>query len=121
MSFRRQNPAGRWAGDPTLPLAELRRRWVPESHVVYIGSASRPTTVSSNSLRRRVSAYLRFGAGGNARHRGGYPTWQLGDADRLLIAWRVVRAPGNPVRFEHDLLNAHFGLFEALPFANSVF
>ena len=64
--FRRVNPAGTWRGDPTLPLAELRRRWVEGSRVVYIGKAD--LTDSGNSLRKRVSAYLRFGAGTNARH-----------------------------------------------------
>lgn len=119
VSFLRTSPAGQWRGDPSLPLAALRARWIAASRVVYIGKADRPTSASTNSLRRRVSAYLRFGAGSNARHAGGYPTWQLRDSADLLIAWCVVRRPGGALRLERDLLDAHVARFEALPFANS--
>ena len=120
VSLRRVNPAGRFRGDPTLPLAVLRRRWVPDSRIVYIGKAERPTATSTNSLRRRVRAYLTFGAGSNARHSGGYPTWQLRDSASLLIAWCVVERPRSPARFERRLLDAHVARFGVLPFANSV-
>ena len=106
-------------GDLTLPLPALRARWVPESRVVYIGMASRPREGSTNSLRRRLSAYLRYGAGGDARHSGGYPTWQLRDAERLLIAWCVLRPPRMPRTIEIDLCQAHVAKFGALPFANT--
>ena len=120
VSFLRASPAGQWRGDPTLPLADLRRRWIPDSRVVYIGKAERPKATSTNSLRRRVSAYLRFGAGSNARHSGGYPTWQLRDSADLLIAWCEFRRPRSPARFERHLLDAHVARFGGLPFANSV-
>lgn len=120
VSFLRASPAGQWRGDPTLPLAELRRRWVALSPIVYIGKADRPSPNSTNSLRTRVSAYLRFGAGSNARHSGGYPTWQLHDSADLLIAWCVVKRPRSPLRFERELLDAHVAHFGALPFANSI-
>lgn len=120
VSFLRKSPAGRWRGDPTLSLADLRRRWIADSRIVYIGKADRPTPTSTNSLRERVSAYLRFGAGSNARHSGGYPTWQLRDSGGLLIAWCVVKRPRSPLRFERDLLDAHVVRFGALPFANSI-
>jgi hypothetical protein len=113
------NPAGRWRGDPTLPLAVLRSRWVADSSIVYIGSAERPSPSSTNSLRTRVKAYLRFGSGGNARHSGGYPTWQLRDSADLLIAWRIVRPPLTPRGLEGQLINDHERRFGAIPFANS--
>lgn len=120
VSFRRASPAGRWRGDPTLSAAELRSRWVAGSSIVYVGKVERPTPISTNSLRKRVSAYLRFGAGSNARHSGGYPTWQLRDSPSLLIAWCVLQAPRSPLQFERDLLNAHIARFGVLPFANSI-
>jgi hypothetical protein len=120
VSFLRKSPAGRWRGDPTLSLAELRRRWIADSRIVYIGKADRPGPSSTNSLRERVSAYIRFGAGSNARHSGGYPTWQLGDSADLLIAWCVVRRPRSPLLVERELLDAHVVRFGALPFANSI-
>ena len=120
VSFRRVSPAGQWRGDLTLPLAAPRRRWIPDSRVVYIGKAERPKPTSTNSLRTRVKAYLKFGAGSNARHSGGYPTWQLRDSADLLIAWCMVKRPRSPARFERDLLDAHVARFGALPFANSI-
>ncbi len=120
VSFLRTSPAGRWRGDLSLSLADLRARWIADSRVVYIGKADRPTPASTNSLRTRVSAYLRFGAGSNARHAGGYPTWQLRDSADLLIAWRVVKRPGDALRLERDLLDAHVARFGALPFGNSM-
>jgi hypothetical protein len=119
VSFLRDSPAGRWRGDPTLPIHDLRGRWVPDSRVVYIGRAERPRPTSTNSLRKRVGAYLKFGAGSNARHSGGYPTWQLRDSADLLIAWSVTRI-GEAARLEGALIDAHLARFGALPFANSV-
>jgi hypothetical protein len=119
VSFLRVSPAGQWRGDLTLPLADLRRRWVRDSRVVYIGKADRPTSTSTNSLRRRLAAFLRYGAGSNARHSGGYPTWQLRDSADLLIAWCAIKRPDTPGGLECDLLDAHIARFEALPFANS--
>jgi hypothetical protein len=120
VSFLRSSPAGQWRGDLTLPLATLRSRWIPESRVVYIGKAERPTPRSENSLRKRVSAYIRFGAGSNARHSGGYPTWQLADSASLLIAWRVIEPPRSPSGYEGTLIDAHRQQFGAIPFANSL-
>ena len=120
VAFLRPTPAGRWRGDPTLPLATLRSLWIPESRVVYIGKAERPTPRSDNSLRKRVSAYIRFGAGSNARHSGGYPTWQLADSASLLIAWRVTEPPRTPSGYEGTLIDAHRQQFGAIPFANSL-
>jgi hypothetical protein len=120
VSFLTASPAGQWRGDLTLPIADLRKRWVANSRIVYVGKADRPTPTSRNSLRKRVSAYLRYGAGSNARHSGGYPTWQLQDSERLLIAWCVVKAPTLASAFERQLLDAHVARFGALPFANSV-
>jgi hypothetical protein len=114
--FRRLNPAT-WRGDRTLPLAELRGRWVEGSSVVYIGKAD--LTVADNSLRKRVRAYLRFGAGHNAAHAGGYSTWQLANSERLLIAWRVVRPPRTPLREEQRLCKAHQAAYGRVPFANA--
>ena len=102
VSFLRKSPAGQWRGDLSLPLFDLRARWIADSRVVYIGKADRPTPASTNSLRTRVSAYLRFGAGSNARHAGGYPTWQLRDSASLLIAWCVVARPGVALQLERD-------------------
>lgn len=79
--------AGLWKGkNPTLPVAELRTAWVTTSAVLYIGKAG-------TSLRTRLRAYLRHGAGHAAAHWGGRAIWQLADSGRLLVAWRLQREP----------------------------
>jgi hypothetical protein len=87
--------------------------------VIYIGKADRPSEGSLNSLRKRVSTFVRFGAGSNARHWGGYPTWQLADAAALLIAWRVARGRQTPRGLEGTLIGAHIRRFSMLPFGNT--
>jgi hypothetical protein len=122
VSFLRHNPAGhrRAALDPSLSPASLRARWVELSRVVYIGKADRPDPTSGNSLQERVRSYLRQGAGHNAGHSGGSPTWQLRDSAHLLIAWRVVAPPIVPRTYESDLIIAHVARFNARPFANTI-
>ncbi len=83
--------------------------------MIYIGKAD---LTPSTTLRKRVSTFLRFGAGGNARHRGGYPTWQLADSDQLVIAWRIVMSPTAPRAVEMELIADHRRLFGERPFAN---
>ena len=85
------------------------------SPVIDIGKAD---LTPSTTLRKRVSTFLRFGAGGNARHRGGYPTWQLADSEQLVIAWRVVEPPATPRAVEIELIADHRRLFGEPPFAN---
>lgn len=106
--FRRANRREEW----TLPLAELRERWVAGSPVVYIGKAD--ATDAGNCLRKRVSRYLRA----STSHTGGKRTWQLADWDRLIIAWRVLRAADNPRTEEDALLAEHVATFGRQPFAN---
>lgn len=113
--FLAVNPCGRWRGDLSKPVNVLRERWVPRSHVVYVGKAD--PTEAGNSLHTRVRTYLRFGEGHNARHAGGYRTWQLADSQDLLVAWKVIEAEP-PLAVEARLLAAHAARYGRLPFAN---
>ncbi len=106
--FKRSNRRDEW----TLPLADLRERWVAASPVVYIGKAD--ATDAGNCLRKRVTRYLRA----STSHTGGKPTWQLAGWDELTIAWRVVDASDDPRTEENALLAEHVASFGRHPFAN---
>lgn len=96
----------------TLPVRDLRARWVPASTIVYIGKAD--ATEAGNSLRTRVSRYLRA----SSSHSGGKRTWQLADWDELTIAWKVLPAREVPRAAERHLLAEHVARFGRLSFAN---
>lgn len=93
-------------------VEQLERKWVEDTWIMYIGK-------TDNSLRRRISEYIRFGVGEDVAHRGGRAIWQLPDSDHLVIGWKVVEGIGKAAKTEEDLLkgfkNRHNGL---LPFAN---
>jgi hypothetical protein len=89
--------------DPGL----LRDRWIADTPVIYIGKA--------DHLRRRLRAYLDFGAGLPKSHWGGRYVWQVQGSDALLVAWRE---DPEPLRREAILLAAFVRQFGALPFAN---
>jgi len=74
----------------------MAAEWVPDAHVVYIGKA--------DELRTRLKAYARFGNGEPVAHWGGRLTWQLADADELLVAWRPLTVPGRARDLEKLLL-----------------
>jgi hypothetical protein len=116
--FLARNPGGPYRRDPTLPIAELKDRWVPGSQVIYIGKAD--ATPAGNCLRTRVRAYLRYGASHRIAHEGGFPTWQLADSADLLIAWRVLTPDTPPLVVERAMRAAHRATYGKVPFANSV-
>jgi hypothetical protein len=108
------SPVGEtWRGDPTVSREVLDANWVVGATVVYIGKAKQ------GQLRNRLRAYLRFGKGRGGRHWGGRLIWQLEDAWKLRVAWRV-----EPVRetleVERDLLAAFRTAHDQRPpFANN--
>lgn len=109
--FRPTNPAGRFKGrDPSVTQDALASKWVDGAPVVYIGKAETQT------LRKRLDQYRRFGAGEPIGHWGGRYIWQLTDAEQLLVAWQVT--PGNAGDRESELIQAFERHFGRMPFAN---
>ena len=101
--------------DPTRPVDELEKRWVPGAQLLYLGRACGPGVRSL--LRQRVKRYLRFGHGRVVGHWGGRFIWQLRDHARLRVAWKST-GEGEPAQFEARLearFREHYGV---LPFAN---
>jgi len=108
--------AGRFRGcNPTIPIADLTSRWLPNATVLYIGKAGNPGGCSS--LRSRILQYIDFGSGKRAPHWGGRAIWQLDRAWRLLICWKRTLSDV-PRSAERDLLIQFRRDFGCLPFAN---
>ncbi len=106
--FRRANRRPEW----TLAVSDIQRCWVPGSPVVYLGKAD--ATEAGNSLRKRVSRYLRAASG----HRGGYRTWQLADWENLVIGGKAIPLDIAPISVESALISEHRRAFGREPFAN---
>ena len=116
--FLFKSPAGTFKRrDPTLPISELRAAWLPASVVLYIGKAGGLGTRAT--LRSRIRAYLRHGAGASAPHWGGRAIWQLADSSRLLVAWRFEAGQSTRVT-ERALIGEFLREYHRRPFANRV-
>ena len=115
--FRATGSGGHYKGtDPNVPIEKLRKNWVEETCVLYIGKAG--DEHSQATLRSRLRQYLQFGAGKPIGHKGGRYIWQLWDAEDLLFCWKPLPS-GNPPNEETALLAAFKGQYEGrLPFAN---
>jgi hypothetical protein len=113
--FLPDSPAGRFKGrDPSLSLRERNERWTDSAAILYVGKAGGPSLRAT--LRQRIRAYVRHGNGARASHWGGRAIWQLVDADKLLIAWRI--GPENPREDERARIAALTALYGRRPFAN---
>lgn len=112
--FIAKSKAGRFDdSDPSYPLDELRKKWVPAAAVLYIGKAG-PT--AGRTLRKRILELVRFGSGDPVAHRGGRALWQLEGIWRAQIAWKA--AAKDPLRAEQALLAKFEREFGTLPYAN---
>ena len=94
--------------NPNVSVAELKRNWIKNTCVVYIGKAS--------LLQKRLKQYLDFGAGKPVGHYGGRFIWQLADAEDLLFCWKAV--PENPENVETELIKEFRLQYGERPFAN---
>ncbi|HEV7694011.1 MAG TPA: hypothetical protein VGO52_24475 [Hyphomonadaceae bacterium] len=101
--------------DWNVGLDVLKQRWLPGEQVVYIGKAGGSETAAT--LRGRVSAYLGFGHGTRAGHRGGRYIWQLADGKDLVFCWRTT--PGRePAEVEGEMIATFKARAGQWPFAN---
>ena len=94
--------------NPNVPLAVLRREWVDNTKVIYVGKAT--------SLKSRIKQYLGFGQGKNIGHYGGRYIWQIKHSTDLIVCWKTIAS--NPEQFESELLRQFLSIYGCLPFAN---
>jgi len=98
--------------DPNVSIIELERNWVGETKVIYIGQ-------TGNSLRKRISSYMKFGQGEPVRHYGGRYIWQIKNHEDLLVCWKSLNGNrANPKQVESDLLRIFVEGYSCLPFSN---
>ena len=115
--LRAKSSAPPWRGkEPAVPVEELAVRWVPKARVLYVGRARGPGVRSR--LRQRIKRYLRYGHGKVVAHWGGRLIWQLGEASRLVVAWRVCADAEDPAVLEAGMLEMFEQHYGAPPFAN---
>jgi hypothetical protein len=115
--FLEASPAGWFKNrDPTVARANLERKWLAATPVVYIGTATGGTN-GRRTLSRRLDEYRRHGAGEPIAHWGGRYLWHLMDSDQLLVCWKAISAQ-QAEETEADLIDDFIGQFGTLPFAN---
>jgi hypothetical protein len=101
--------------NPNVDLADLKRNWVDNSLVVYIGKAGSDT--GKATLHSRLKQYCGFGQGKNIGHWGGRLIWQLRDSSELIVCWKAL-PDGDPRGVEKDLIGEFVSTFGKRPFAN---
>ena len=69
--------------DPNVTIDILKRNWVDNSPVIYIGKAG--GSKSDATLRKRIGQYLAFGSGRDIGHYGGRFIWQLANHEDLIF------------------------------------
>lgn len=114
--FASKSSGGHFRGrDPTVDSATLEANWVEGSSTLYIGKAGGGT--STNTLRKRLKTFLRFGAGEPVAHWGGRLIWQLQEVDSLLFCWRTT-GTADAREVERQLLQEFIHAYQRRPFAN---
>ena len=115
-TFLAQSVGGHFKGkDPTVSEEELRRKWVDEAIVMYIGKAGRAN--GKATLQSRVLTYMRFGQGKPVGHWGGRYIWQLEGSGTLLVCWKPT-PDQDPREAERCLIKDFKTRYLKLPFAN---
>ena len=100
--------------DPNVSIDQLKRNWVENTHVIYIGKAGGST--SNATLHSRLKQYLRFGQNSNVGHWGGRYIWQIKDSRNLIICW--IPTVEDPREVEIKLIQDFIKEYSKLPFAN---
>jgi len=101
--------------DPTVLVSRLEAHWVEQAIVLYIGKAG--GDASRQTLRARLSCYMRFGAGKPVGHSCGRFIWQLENCHDLKVCWR----PGvdhDAEALESEYIRSFTGIYGNRSFAN---
>ena len=116
-TFLPTSTAGTYRSDPSRPVSELHQKWVHGTPIMYVGAAGIEEG-NKTTLRKRLSAYQRYGHGNNGvSHEGGNRIWQLADVKQLQVRWKPTPdVPGK--RLEDELLALFEQVHDRLPFAN---
>ncbi len=114
--FIPESIAGHFKGqNPTLPIEELQREWVPKAVAIYFGKAGGPD--SNADLRTRIQQFMQFGSGKPVGHTSGQAIWQLENSGDLYVCW-MPTGEETPTKILHKLINDFRSRFGKRPFAN---
>ncbi|HJX77699.1 hypothetical protein [Glutamicibacter sp.] len=104
--------------DPSLPVADLSKRWVDSAQILYLGKAG-PGSQGNRGLRIQLKEIIDFGAGKPPGHWDSRLLWQLGGVGKLMIAWKELPAEelnAALVEYQARFIKEH----GQLPYANLV-
>lgn len=110
--FLDTSPAGRFRGDPSVPIAVLTSQWIDGCRLLYIGKGNH------GRLQARLRELESFGRGTRARHWGGRLIWQLRDSTELHVAWKELPVNVDPLAEERAMLARFRAIHGRAPFAN---
>jgi len=115
-SFLEVGTGGFFKGNnPNISLEILKKKWVDNAKVIYIGKAG--SNNGNATLHSRLNQYLKFGQGKNIGHWGGRLIWQLKNSSNLIVCWKKLPAE-EPREVEGALIQSFLKQFGKRPFAN---
>ncbi len=114
--------AGPFRGaNPNVPLEQLEKCWVDGTPVLFIGKAGGTSRVtgklSKDSLRSRISKFVKVGRGEKVGRWGGRYVWQIRNAGDLVICWKKMYER-DPLEVQNRLLRNFETVYHKRPFAN---
>ncbi|MBA7514981.1 hypothetical protein ES705_07961 [subsurface metagenome] len=116
LSFLNIGTGGHFKGkNPNINIDELRKNWIENTIVIYIGKAGSSTTKAT--LNSRIQQYLKFGQGRNIGHWGGRLIWQIENSGDLTLCWKPLKNE-EPRDGETELIQQFKSIYGKRPFAN---
>lgn len=97
--------------DPNVSIERLESKWVENTSIIYIGQ-------TTDSLRKRINKYMRYGQGEPVAHHGGRFIWQIEGSRELMMCWKPMKGNEDPEEEEKRMIKVFVDTFGKLPFAN---
>jgi hypothetical protein len=103
--------------EPNVSIDELKKNWVKDSPIIYIGKAGSEN--GSATLHSRLKQYFNFGQGKAVGHWGGRYIWQLEQSYNTIVCW--LETPDiDPRIVEAEMIKQFVKKYSKRPFANLV-
>lgn len=114
--FLTKSVGGHFKGkDPTVPIDKLKKKWINNTLVAYIGQSGGGD--SNETMDSRLNTYMRFGQSNPVGHWGGRYIWQLKHNRKLKICWKSL-PDQDPREIEKELIKEFEMHYKKKPFAN---
>jgi len=116
VKFLKEGTGGYFKGkNPNVPIAELKRNWISNALILYIGKAG--GLDSKATLYSRLKQYIKFGQGKDVGHYGGRFIWQIQNSNELIVCWKEL-FNSEPSIVESQLIEEFSKKYTKRPFAN---